>query len=103
MGPTTTMATEPGEIEEQAVGHALVLGVMIGIPLVIAAIAIVVMLTGAGVSIALQIAGWPAIVAGPYAGGFIVWSRMAAKRAPAGQVHQFPIRGAAGTGRRAAA
>jgi hypothetical protein len=47
MDPTT-----PGEIEEQAVGHALVLGVVVGIPLVIAAIAIVAMLTGAGVSTA---------------------------------------------------
>jgi len=103
MNPTTTKMTEPGEIEEEAVGHALLLGVMVGIPLLVAAVAIAVLLAGAGVSTALQVAGWPAIVAGPYAGGFIVLTRMAAKQGTAAEVHPFPTRAAAGRDRRAAA
>lgn len=103
MDTATATATEAGEIEEQAAEHALVLGVVVGIPLLFAAIAIVVLLTGAGLSTALQIAGWPAIVAGPYAGGFIVLTRMAAQQGTAAEVHAFPTRDAAGRDRRAAA
>lgn len=103
MNPTTTMATPPGEMEEQAVGHGLVLGVMIGIPLLLAALSVAVLLTGAGLSTALQVAGWPAIVAGPYAGGFIVLTRAAARHATTADVHTFPTSGAVGTARRAAA
>lgn len=100
----TARTTEPGEIEERAAGHALVLGVTGGIPLLFAAVAIAVLLAGGGISIALQVAGWPAIVAGPYAGGFIVLTRMAAaQQAPAAEVHPFPTRREAGRDRRAAA
>jgi hypothetical protein len=103
MSPTTTMATPPGEIEEHAGGHALVVGVMVGIPLLFSAIAIAVLLAGAGISAALQIAGWPALVAGPYAGGFVVLTRMAAHQGPAAEVHPFPTRDSASTRSRAAA
>lgn len=102
MNPTTT-ATDPGEISEQAAGPALVLGVMIGVPLLFAAVALAVLLAGAGLSTALQVAVWPAVVAGPYAGGFIVLTKMAAQQETAAEVHPFPTRGAAETGRRAAA
>jgi hypothetical protein len=103
MSPTTSMVTPPGEIEEHAAEHALVRGVIVGIPLLFATIAIAALLAGAGISAALQIAGWPAIVAGPYAGGFIVLMRMAAHQGTAAEVHPFPTRDAASTRSRAAA
>lgn len=100
---TTTMTAEPGEIAEQGLGRGLVLGVIVGIPLLFAVVAVVALLAGAGLTAALQIAGWPAIVAGPYAGGFIVLTWVATHQGTAADVHFLPTRGAAGRDRRAAA
>lgn len=58
---------------------------------------------GAGLPTALLVAGWPAIVAGPYAGGRILLARATARPATTADVHPFPAREVEATERRAAA
>lgn len=78
------------ELDEHALGQAVRVGVMIGIPVIFVVVALASLLAGQGVSRSLQVAAWPALVGGPYMGGFFSLLSAQARADHTAEVYELP-------------
>ena len=67
---------EEDDLEDQAVGHAITVGTMIGILTIFVATFAVVLMAGASWGRAFFVAPWPAIVGGPFFGSLFAIGRV---------------------------
>ena len=79
------------EIEDAQFGRILVMGTLIGVPLVFL-LSLLIALPGAGWPLAAGVALTPAIVAGPFVGGFVALMRAMATHEPVASVTSLPAR-----------
>lgn len=82
------------ELDDADFGRVVRVGSLIGIPLTFI-IALVISLAGAGWPTAAAIAVWPALVGGPFIGGFVVLMKRMAQLETTAPITHLPVRPAA--------
>ena len=78
------------DIDDAGLGRVIVVGSAIGIPLIFL-ISLLLSLPGAGWPLAPAIAVWPALVGGPFVGGFLALMKTMAAQNPTASVVSLPV------------
>ena len=79
------------EIDDDRFGRMVVMGTLIGVPLVFV-LSLLIALPGAGWPLAAGVAVTPAIVGGPFVGGFLALMRAMTTHEPVASVTTLPTR-----------
>ena len=79
------------EIDDARFGRIVVRGTLIGVPLVFV-LSLLIALPGAGWPLAAGVAVTPAVVAGPFVGGFVALMRAMTTHEPVASVTTLPAR-----------
>jgi len=78
------------DIDDAGLGRVIVVGSAVGIPLIFL-VSLLLSLPGVGWPLAGEIAVWPALVGGPFVGGFLALMKMMAAQNPTASVASLPV------------
>jgi len=76
--------------DDAGLGRVIVVGSAVGIPLIFV-VSLLLALPGVGWPLAPEIAVWPALVGGPFVGGFLALMKMMAAGSATASVTSLPV------------